>query len=255
MLAIAPVAALAQQLSAPPVPSAPAASNRIEGDWVRVDKNGSVVFDGLANSFDVALLTPEAAAAMAKARTAGRGLRPLDGTPHEAGKPYIVVDKPCLPGPFADGALGVNPDSGAIHIVEARNEVVIAPERAGVRVIYMDGRAHPDPTRLTPRGSGHGVGHYENGVLVVDTVGQPSGFVPPNGWRTPETHLTERFEVSADGQHMSIHYTYTDPKVYQKPHSYSYDFDRLPSPSYALDEWCDGSDPKESQSIVPPPQK
>lgn len=228
----------------------------IEGDWVRVDTNGSGSFDGLTSSFAPAQLTPAAQAAAAEAAKAQRGLRPLTGAPHKAGDPYVVVDMPCTSGPFGDGALGVNPDSGAIHIVVSKNEVVIAPERDGVRVIYLDGRAQPPLSDLTARGSGHGVGHFEGGVLVADTIGlTTTGFIPAGGWRTGATHLAERFELSADGEHMTIHYTYTDPDVYVKPHSYSYQLDRLPKPSYALDEWCDAGDPKERNSVVPPPQQ
>jgi hypothetical protein len=66
--------------------------------------------------------------------------------------------------------------------------------------------------------------------------------------------LTEHFEVSPDGQHLTIKYRWEDPKLYQKAHEYQYTFDRLPEGSYAFEEWCDASDPLERQSIVPPKQ-
>ena len=73
--------------------------------------------------------------------------------------------------------------------------------------------------------------------------------------------LLERFEVSADGQRLTVTYTWNDPKVYQKPHEYRYYFERAPTVnsggkpvSYALEEWCDAGDPVEKQSIVPPKQ-
>ena len=58
---------------------------------------------------------------------------------------------------------------------------------------------------------------------------------------------------------MTLTYTWDDPKIYQKPHSYHYIFERAPPStgrriSYALEEWCDASDPIEQQSIVPPKQ-
>jgi len=228
----------------------------LEGDWVRTDPNGSGDFGGLTSKFTPASLTPAATEMMAAARqaqNAPRGRAFTENRLHKEGEPYIVVDRPCGGG-FAGGALGVNPDSGAIHIVQQKDEVIIAPERGGVRHIYMDGRPHPDLARWTPIASGHGVGHYENGVLVVDTVGLPQGGVTAGGYRTPETHLTERFEVSADGKRLTIKYTWSDPKLYQKPHTYEYVLDRLPSDSYALEDWCDASDPIEQQSIVPPKQ-
>ena len=228
----------------------------VEGDWVRLDTAGSGDFGGLTSKFTPASLTPDAAAMMGGARRAqnaprGRGF--TENRVHNVGEPYIVVDRPCGGG-FANGALGVNPDSGAIHIVVQKDEVVIAPERGGARHIFLDGRAHPDLSRWTPTASGHGIGRLENGVLSVDTVGFTPGAVPAGGYRTPETHLAERFEVSPDGKTLTIKYTWNDPKLYLKPHSYEYVLERLPAGSYALEEWCDASDPIEQQSIVPPKQ-
>jgi hypothetical protein len=164
------------------------------------------------------------------------------------------VSRPCASGPFGGGALGINPDSGAIHFVISKGEIILAPERGGIRHIYLDGRKHPDVSRWTPTGSGHSVGHAENGELVVDTMGISPGGVTAGGWRTPETHLIEHFVVSPDGEHLTIKYRWEDPKIYQKPHEYQYQLDRLPAGSYAFEEWCDASDPIEQQSVVPPPQ-
>jgi hypothetical protein len=234
------------------VPAAPAAV-RLEGDWVRTDATGSGSFDGLDSSITPARLTPAGAAARAAMKR--RTLAPLSGVPHKAGEAYVVVDQPCYLPVFFGGALGVNPDSAAIHIVESRHQVVIVPERQGYRVIYVDGRTQLDATHITPSNSGYGVGHYDHGTLVSDTVGLKAGPVPGGGWRTPETHLTERFEVSGDGKRLTIHYTYSDPKIYVAPHSYQYTFDRLPTGSYALEDWCDSSDPKERNSVVPREQQ
>lgn len=228
----------------------------LEGDWVRIDTAGSGDFGGLTSKFTPASLTPSATTRMTEARgrqNAPRGRGFTENRVHKEGEPYIVVDRPCGGG-FATGALGVNPDSGAIHIIVHKDEVVIAPERGGSRHIFMDGRSHPDLARWTPTASGHGVGHFENGVLVVDTVGLAEGAVTAGGYRTPETHLAERFEVSPDGKKLTIKYTWNDPKLYVKPHSYEFALERLAAGSYALEDWCDASDPIEQQSIVPPKQ-
>jgi hypothetical protein len=39
------------------------------------------------------------------------------------------------------------------------------------RVVYMDGRKHPDPEDWDPTWWGHSIGHWEGDTLVVDTVG------------------------------------------------------------------------------------
>jgi hypothetical protein len=243
--------------SAQTAPPSLSGVQRLEGDWVRIDPNGSGDFGGLTSKFTPASLTPEAtttAESMRRVQAAPRGPAYTDEKPHDPGQPYIVVQRPCGAGPFGGGALGINPDSGAIHFVIGKDEVVLAPERGGFRHIYMDGRKHPDVSRWTPTGSGHSVGHVENGELVVDTMGIAPGGVTAGGWRTPETHLIEHFVVSPDGAHLTIKYRWEDPKVYQKPHEYQYELDRLPAGSYAFEEWCDASDPIEQQSITPPPQ-
>lgn len=231
-------------------------NRRIEGDWVRLDTSGSGSFDGLASKFQKAKLTPAGAKMVADFHPGSRGIAYTENRVHGPGDPYIVVDRPCGGGgALGGGTFGVNPDSNAIHIVEQKDEVIIAPERGGIRRIYMDGRGQPDLAKWTPTASGHGVGHYEGAVLVADTVGLTAGPVPAGGWRTPETHLGEHFEVSADGQHLTIHYTWSDPKIYTSPHSYEYSFERLAHGSYAFEEWCDASDPRERQGITVPEQK
>ena len=228
---------------------------RLEGDWVRIDAAGSGDFGGLTSKFTPASLTPAGAAAMAEAaRAAGAARGPAfnETTKHEAGNPYIVVSRPCGAGPFGGGVLGTNPDSGAIHFVVSKDAVILAPERGGARRIYMDGRSHPDLARWTPTGSGHSIGHIENGELVADTVGIVRGGVTAGGYRTPATHLIERFVLSPDAKHLTIKYRWEDPAIYQKPHEYQYELDRLPEGSYALEYWCDASDPAEQQSVTPP---
>jgi hypothetical protein len=231
---------------------------RIEGDWVRTDVNGSGDFGGLSNGYQQAQLTAAGKAEVAAARQSfANRLKPLKGPPHKVGDAYVVVQKPCLLNnlPSGEGTLGLNPDSGAIHIVVSPRQVVVAPERDGLRIIYLDGRAHPPASLLTPTGGGNSVGHFDHGVLLVDTVGMTPGQVPAGGWRLPSTHLQERYQTSADGKQLLVTYTWSDPKVYVKPHSYTYKFDRLPAGSYAFEEWCDPSDPAEYTSIVPPPQQ
>ena len=94
----------------------------------------------------------------------------------------------------------------------------------------------------------------ENGDLVVETVGLTPGNVTAGGRRSPETVLRERFQLSPDGKRLTITYTWEDPGIYVKPHSYRLFFERLPEGSYAIEDWCDPSDPATRQSIVPPKQ-
>ena len=257
----------AHQLFGQQQPTLTAASTSAEGDWVRSDTIGAG-FGGLDAALEKthkAKLTPEFAAKRAAMTDVPRGPAFTENRTHKAGEAYVVVSRPCDGG--AGGGQPYNPDSSAIHIVEQKDEVLIVRERLGPRHVFIDGRSLPnvkywDPgttdaegkvLRLTPD-VGASIGHYDRGVLVVETVGLTPGSAPLGGWKTKETRLTERYEVTPDGQHMNLIFTWTDPKVYVEPHTYTYTFDRLPPGSYALDEFCDPSDPKEKYSIAPPQQ-
>jgi hypothetical protein len=225
----------------------------LEGGWTRIDTDGSGSFGGLAARFARAVLTPAAQAAAGE--QARRAAPPRfdfardSSTPKPPGEGYVVTDGNCnLPG-------GVEPNSAAFHIVQGRDQVLIVRENPGLpRTIYMDGRAHPDLSRLAPNAVGHSTGRYEGGALLVSTVGLATGNVTAGGWRTPETRLTERYRLSADGQRLMITYTWTDPKVYVKPHTYEIEAERTPPGGWAYEWWCDSSDPGQRLSIVPPPQ-
>ena len=60
------------------------------------------------------------------------------------------------------------------------------------RIIYMDGRSHPDD--LMPSYFGHSIGHREGDVLVVDAVGlNEKSWTTRDGLpTTTQAHLTER---------------------------------------------------------------
>jgi hypothetical protein len=225
----------------------------LEGAWVRLDTEGAGSFGAVNSITGDAVLTPEAAAAAAAGRRGGGGVRPGlvpdDNRPHAAGEPYVVTDGNCmLPG-------GLEPNSSAFHIIQSKGEVLIVRENPGLhRTIYMDGRRHPDLSRWTPNAVGHSVGHYENGTLVIDTVGLVPGGVPGGGRRTAETHLTERYTVSPDGKRLTMSYTWDDPKIYEKPHTYSIVAERQPPGSWPFEDWCDSGDPTQRTSVIPPKQ-
>jgi hypothetical protein len=66
--------------------------------------------------------------------------------------------------------------------------------------------------------------------------------------------LTERYRLSPDGQRLTITYTWADPKVFVKPHTYEIVAERTAPGSWAFESWCDSSDPSQRLSIVPPVQ-
>lgn len=222
--------------------------------WVRIDTEGSGDFGGLTSKFAPAVLTPAAAAELKKAPPPPPRFdyaRELS-RPRAEGEAYIVTEGRC--GQALGGGVPLEPNSAAFFMTQSADKVLITREGAGARYLYLDGRPHPNLASWTPTNQGHSVARYEQGDLLVETVGINAGNVTAGGRRTPETKLTERFHLSQNGQRLTITYTWTDPKIYVKPHSYSLHFDRLPADSYAIEDWCDASDPRTSQSIVVPKQ-
>jgi len=219
-----------------------------EGGWVRIDPAGSGSFGGLAARFPRAALTAQGAAM--KVERDPDDVDPDLSRPRAPGDAYIVSQGRCG-GP---GGGGIEPNSAALFIVQTRDEVLLVREGPGARRIFMDGRSHPDLAVWTPTALGHSVGRYEGEALVVETIGLTPGNVTAGGRRTPRTRLTERYRLSRDGARLTITYTWSDPELYQRPHTYELQLDRLPRDSYAFENWCDSGDPRQRQSIVPPKQ-
>ena len=84
------------------------------------------------------------------------------------------------------------------------------------RIVYMDGRTHPENFRAT--WFGHSVGYWEEDTLVIDTIGFNERF-----WLTREgiphtwqLHLTERIS-RPDFNTLHYEVTIDDPGAYTEP--------------------------------------
>ena len=85
-----------------------------------------------------------------------------------------------------------------------------------VRTVHLDRTEHPDD--IVPSVGGHSIGRWEGDVLVVDTVGFEQGVVFPLGdglMHSADMQVTERFEVSDDGQTLVRAYVAHDPAFLQ----------------------------------------
>jgi hypothetical protein len=142
-------------------------------------------------------------------------------------------------------------------IMQSTDEVIIARDgQAGGRRIYMN-RTMAPVGRITPSPLGYTVGRLENGTLVATTTGMNPGIVAfGRGWKERETVLTETFTLSPDGRRLTITYTWNDPTIYVKPHSYDITFERVEN-GYVFENWCDASvdHPENYTSIAPPAQR
>jgi hypothetical protein len=144
---------------------------------------------------------------------------------------------------------------GPLDIQQGRIEVaLISPMNAVARHLYVDGRKRLDMQDYDPTTVGNSTAHWDGDVLVVDTVGfSDRGVVaiPGGGYRSSGSHMTERYRLLADGQQMSVTFTWTDPKVFVLPHTYTYRYYRLPMGATVAAWTCDPNDEQRAQFFAP----
>lgn len=85
------------------------------------------------------------------------------------------------------------------------------------RVVYMDGRDHPDDFERTVQG--HSIGWWEGDVLIVDTIGfadnrSAYGNGVPSG---SQKHVVERYQLGPDGRRLAVDITVEDPEYLAEP--------------------------------------
>jgi hypothetical protein len=73
----------------------------------------------------------------------------------------------------------------------------------------MNMDSHPDA--LEPSPLGHSIGHWEDDVLVVDSVGFEAGLLSARMPYSDQLHLVERFSFDPESGQLSRSYTATDP--------------------------------------------
>ena len=129
--------------------------------------------------------------------------------------------------------------SGPLNIVQGGTELLMGGEAGRGRTIALDGRPLPDTKSPTfvPTGAGYSVGRWEGDTLVVDTIGfatdicdsrRPSGgFTPGSGRVRSTTRLLERYNLKDDT--LSVTFTWTDPTVFLKPYTYTYQYKKIPN--------------------------
>ena len=108
-----------------------------------------------------------------------------------------------------------------IFFVQTPKEVWIIWQRDHhVRRIYLNQQHSRSPK---PSWNGESIGHYENGELVIDTVGfVEREFFFVDNWRTPHTkdmHVTERWKIINNGNAIQVAVTVDDPGTFNKPWS------------------------------------
>ena len=242
MFALLPTFSLGALAQSTPNPSAKAGVPDLSGVWLRVDTGGSGSFKGLEDKLPKPeFVHPQAANGLPSPVSPPK--------PHGELDPYIVTHGEC----DTTGAQGLlmMGHPAALDIVQTKNELVISSEVSNVRFLYLDGRSLPALGSYDYVPVGYSVAHWDGDVLAAETV----GFRDARAGPATDTHLFERYSLSDRGQRLSVTFTWVDPKFFLKPWTYTYTYEKLPAGSYAFEEWCDSSDPLQTQSIVPPAQK
>ena len=146
-----------------------------------------------------------------------------------------------------------------LNIRQGAREIVIVAESpvTPVRHLYLNRKAHINPEIFDPTTSGDSIAHWEGDTLVVDTIGfEPTRgitAIPGGGFRTANSHLVERFRLLKNGTVLSVRFTWTDPAVFQTPHTYEFRYRRAEREYEARPyQLCDPFDPERAAFLEQP---
>ena len=182
-----------------PVPRLPDGTVDLTGPWLGGGSNDDIEIDGGLKPGELPLL-PWA--------------RELRDSRKIQDEPYVL----CLPmsvprvNPYPWKFAMTYTSQGLTHIYKLHE----AGDAGAHRVIYMDGRRHPeDPI---PTWWGHSIGRFEKDTLVIDTIGYNDKFwFDSRGTpHTEQLHTIERWTRVNFGQ-MVHEFTIDDPGAYSRP--------------------------------------
>jgi hypothetical protein len=107
----------------------------------------------------------------------------------------------------------------AFEIQFSRGRAMMLYENREYRIIYTDGRGHPDMDEFEPGFYGHSIGHWEGNTFVIETVGLRGGDkmqVEPHVPFTSAMRVTERW--TPDGpDRINVEVTMDDPGIFTEP--------------------------------------
>lgn len=120
----------------------------------------------------------------------------------------MTVDRVCLPPSIVYAMQGPFP----MEIHQTADLIVMRLEYYDmVRLIFLDGRAHP-PANAPPTKVGHSVGRWEGSTLVVDTTHLSASTITNNGLNhSDKVHLIERFWLGNGGKTLMMLQEFEDP--------------------------------------------
>ncbi|MBH98313.1 MAG: hypothetical protein CMM56_07650 [Rhodospirillaceae bacterium] len=105
-----------------------------------------------------------------------------------------------------------------ILIEQSQDQIIIRPEDlAADRIIYMDGRGHPENGPLSA--IGHSIGWYEGNTLVIETANISANIAEDalNIHNADNARTIERYTLSEDGTRLHGQFTLIDPIMFSEP--------------------------------------
>ena len=130
----------------------------------------------------------------------------------------------CLPYGPTRGLQSTNP----FQIIQTPDIFAIITEHIDYRMIYTDGRKHPDDILDYPEWMGHSIGRWDGDTLVVDTIGmREETWLDTAGFEhSDKLRITERFQKTGpDSIRLTV--TIDDPVFYTKPFTYGRNVRRM----------------------------
>ena len=106
--------------------------------------------------------------------------------------------------------------------------MAIITEHIDYRMIYTDGRGHPEDILDYPEWMGHSIGRWEGDTLVVDTIGmREETWLDTAGFEhSARLRMTERFQKTGPDT-IRLTVTIDDPVFYAKPFTYGRNVNRM----------------------------
>lgn len=129
------------------------------------------------------------------------------------------------------GVPAVMHDRNTLDIRHSPAMLAVIPKTiASVRYIYTDGRTRPPVEEVELTTNGLSIGRWEGDTLVVETASfnnRGVTMLPGGGYRTRNARLTERYRYVENGQRLAVTFTWEDPAVFQRPHTYEFRYARV----------------------------
>jgi hypothetical protein len=125
-------------------------------------------------------------------------------------------------------------DGPVNRITQNKDTIVIEyGQRNLKRTVYMNMKTHP--VNIKPTRAGHSIGHWENDVLVVDTVGFLPGVLNAPVRHSAKLHVVERFSLDPKTTKITRTYSAEDPEYLKGKYS-GQDVVQMADAAYTKDE-------------------